>query len=1057
MTVPTLRLRRPDEHTAVPVALDDVQRAVVDRPVGAGHALVVGAPGTGKTTTALATVARRVLDRTRPGDAADGVLVLVPGRQAAARFRDALSERLRRTLGRVLVRTPASYAFSVLRQRAAALGEPPPTLVTGPEQDAVLADLLAGHVAGDVPAPAWPPSLPPRTRALRGFRHELRDLLMRAAEAGLAPATLDELGRRSGRPEWSAAAWLQREYLQVLRLGQLTPDRGERYDAAGIVDAAVLALREWSSDGLPQRAPLHTVVVDDYQDMTFATARLLAALADEGAELVCFGDADVAVQGFRGGAASLVHAATGPPGQVGGFGAERLVLGTVWRQSPRLRAATAAVTARIGTTGGAVHRAAGVPAEQAEPSRGTGLEVAVLRTQAQEAARLARFLREEHLHHGTPYDAMAVITRGHAHAATLRRMLAAAGVPVATEPGAGRALRDEPAVRPLLQAVRAATSGALDVATATDLLTSPLAGPYRLDAVSLRGLRRALLARAQDEDAPSADELLLAVLGDPEACAELPGRVGRAPTHVATMLAAGRAAARGNGDAGAVLWAIWSAAGTAEPWRRVALAGGPGADHADRDLDAVLALFEAAEQFAERNPGAGAEAFVEHVGAQDLPADSLAARAVHRQAVDVLTAAAAAGREWDVVAVAGVQEELWPDLRLRDSLLGAHHLADVVAGRSPDAAPDARRARHDVLQDELRAFALAVSRARRRLLLTAVRDGELAPSPFLDLVDPVGASDAPAPDVRPLGTVDVPLDLRGLVARLRAELPDGPSAPAAARLLARLAAEGVPGADPATWVEAFDQTTSEPLWPAGRPIALSPSAVETAQACPLRWALERVGGRPAGSAEQHVGTLVHEIAAALPHGTHDELAGELDRRWPELGLGEGWVARRQRTLADAMIHRLAGYLAGRPGPVEVEQRVQADVGRVRITGRVDRVEHTGDGSVRIVDLKTGRTPKSAADVRVDPQLGAYQAAIRHGGLGADVRPDGAALVYVGANREAAQRHQPALADDWAEAMLADVAETVASGSFAATVGPHCRTCPVRTSCPALPAGEQVVS
>ena len=56
---------------------------------------------------------------------------------------------------------------------------------------------------------------------------------------------------------------------------------------------------------------------------------------------------------------------------------------------------------------------------------------------------------------------------------------------------------------------------------------------------------------------------------------------------------------------------------------------------------------------------------------QDLPADTLAARA-RREAVAVLTPAGAAGREWDLVVVAGVQDGVWPDLRLRDSVLGAH-------------------------------------------------------------------------------------------------------------------------------------------------------------------------------------------------------------------------------------------------------------------------------------------------------------------------------------------------------------------------------------------------
>ncbi len=1104
MSRPTLRLVAPRPVRERP-PLDDVQRRVAERPVGAGNLMVVGAPGSGKTTTAMATFENRLA--AGAGGTGGDVLLLVPSRRAAARVRDEISARLRRTVGGLQVRTPAAFAFSVLRARAALLGSPPPTLITGGEQDAILAELLAGHRSGAGRPPAWPASIPVETLGLRAFRDELRDVLMRAAEAGLGPDGLAGLGAEEGRAEWTAAAAVLREYEEVLQLGSLTPDRGDRYDAALIVDEAVAALREWERD-LPDtpRPRLRTVIVDDHQDSTLATARLLRVLADDGAELVLFGDADAGVQGFRGGTPSLVSGASADPRQPGGFEAERVVLPTVWRQPPVLRAATLAVTERIGASGGVAHRGApgagpGGRAPLRQPAttarcrgarRGagagappSGVEVAVVRTRAQEAALVARTLREEHLHHGTDYAAMVVLVRSASQAAALRRTLAAAGVPVGVEVGE-QALRESPAVRPLLIAASVVLSGHLTAETATDLLTSTLAGGSRLDAVSLRSLRRALRAEAAASgDARPIDELLVEVLADPERSGALPAPVRRAPSRVAAVLAAGRAALAETGvTAETLLWALWSAADLAEPWRRAALAGGAGADHADRDLDAVLTLFRTAEQYTERNPAAGPEEFVRYVSTQDLPADTLAARGGRERAVEVLTAATAAGAEWDVVVVAGVQEDVWPDLRIRGSILGAAELAQRAAGREPGARQDVAGARHEVLQDELRAFAVAISRARRRVLVTAVRDGELSPSPFLDLVDvrvepsgtgavgrdtrgPDRAAAGPTPgasavagapddvDARPWRDVGAPLDLRGLVARLRAELPDGPDAPAAARLLAALAAEGVQGADPHLWPEALVDSTADPLWEADALADLSPSAVETAQRCALRWALEKVGGRPAAGTSQSLGTLVHEIAAALPHGTQAELAAELERRWPELGLADGWVGRRQRERAEEIIRRLASYLASRPGPVEVEITVRAEVGRVRITGRADRVERASDGTVRVVDLKTGASAKSVEDAAADPQLAAYQVAIRHGALGEDVHPGGASLVYLAMNKEAAQRHQAPIAGDWAEEMLEEVAQAVTQASFAATTGEACRACPVRTSCPAIPDGERV--
>ena len=228
---------------------------------------------------------------------------------------------------------------------------------------------------------------------------------------------------------------------------------------------------------------------------------------------------------------------------------------------------------------------------------------------------------------------------------------------------------------------------ALDAATAARLACSPLGG---LDTVGLRRVRRALRAQELAEGGGrTSDALLVEALGFRRAAARC--RPPHDPVaRLARVLAAGRrAAAIAGADAQTVLWALWHAAEQAEPWRRSALAGGAAGERADRDLDAVLALFRAAETFVDRMPRSTPAAFVDWLQAQDLPSDSLAARA-RRASVQVLTPAGAAGREWDLVVVAGVQEGAWPDLRLRDSLLGAQALVDLVAGRAvPGAADDA--------------------------------------------------------------------------------------------------------------------------------------------------------------------------------------------------------------------------------------------------------------------------------------------------------------------------------------------------------------------------------
>ncbi|WP_353707896.1 PD-(D/E)XK nuclease family protein [Cellulosimicrobium sp. ES-005] len=1161
-TAPRL-VARPRDHEA-DVTLDDSQRAALAAASRPGVTLVVGAPGTGKTLVAQEVVLAALAD----GLAPERVLLLAASRRAAAALRDRLSARARRTVGAPMVRTAASAAFAVLLERAAALGEPVPTLISGPEQDLVLSELLEGHLGGDLAhlgAPlVLPPGLPEEALGLRGLRQELRDLLMRAAERGLTPADLAALGDRYERPEWSLGAQLFAEYLDVTALRSGTPDAGARFDPAIVVDEAAEALLAWD-DEVPDaaRPRWDLVVVDDYQEATVATARLLHVLHDDGARLVLLGDPDAAVQTFRGASPGLVGRASAPARRDGArrgeLGARVAVLGTAWRQDPALRAVTRRVAAQVGTVAGAVHRgaasrgapvgagdAAGSPGASSgtggggEPGAAVPVQVAVLSAVAQESAFVARELRAEHLLHGTPWHRMAVIARTGTRLAALRRELVAASVPV-TLLGSDVPLRDEPAVAPLLAAVRACVADpedadALDPFTAAALLTSPVGA---LDVVALRRLRRALRAEElEGGGGRSSDALLVELLQDPARAATLPPTVRRGPVAVARALAAGRAAAAEPGaTAQTVLWAVWAATGLAERWRSAALDGGPAGARADRDLDAVLALFRAAETFVDRMPGAPAEAFVEYLASQDLPADSLAASASGADAVAALTPAGAAGREWDVVVVAGVQDGVWPDLRLRDSLLGSQALVELLAGRAHDAHGVGSQARAQVLADELRAFVVATSRATRRLVVTAVQDAEEAPSVFCDLVVPPAGPDGPDegpdggapddgspgpaaaggtpsgpgadPEARRHVRVGAPLDLRGLVAAARGVLveaaagaarvspaaaeqgpgrvpddsrggadlhggrvpeggPDGvpdARAVAAATLLADLGELGVAEARPETWYGVAGVSSAAPLRGAQEIVTVSPSKVETVSTCPLRWSLEAAGGTAPDATHQSLGTLVHSIAETHPSGSLAELRAELDRRWAELALPEGWPTRQLRRRAERMIEKLAAYVAQAGEPLLVEPTFDVTVGRARLRGTIDRVEDAGEGTVRVVDLKTGRRTATKAEGAEHPQLGAYQLAVEAGALDVPegTRSAGAQLVYVGSTHVGpAVVPQPALdpaadGSSWARDLVEEAAGTMSAATFTARQNGLCEMCPVRRACPVQPEGRRVVA
>ncbi|GII21091.1 DNA helicase [Planosporangium mesophilum] len=1031
---------------ASPVPVDDPMQRQVIAHLG-GPLLVIGGPGTGKTSTLVEAVAARAAEGVDP----ERLLAITHSRRHALRLRDRIDARLavatgRRTSAQPMVRTFPGYAFGLLRRASALAGDPPPRLLTAPEQDLVIRELLDSESEQD----AWPEALRPALRT-RAFATELRDLLLRAVERGIGPAELAAHARALRRPDWWAAARFYRQYRQVLALRDATGQGSVGYDGAELVRAATALLLDDPELLAGERRRLSAIYVDEFADTDPAHRDLLAALASGGKHLVVFADPDSSTFAFRGADPSGVAdfpdrflTATGETAPV-------VTLTRSYRSGAELLAATRRVAVRL--RGPSRHRVL-APSPSAQP--GT-VEVRVFRSVTTESAYLVHRLREAHLLHGLAWSDMAVVVRSTARQlAPLRRALQQAGIPTMTA-AEDLPLQAQAAVAPLLLLLRCALDPErLDEEAAVALLHSPLGGA---DPLAERRLRQGLRTRAfADGDRRPSGVLLVEALQDATVLAEVDRRWAAPAKAVAGLIATARAAAAGDGaTVEDVLWVVWRASGLAERWTELSAEGGPRGAAADRDLDSVVALFDTAARFVDRLPGARAEAFLDHVLGQDLPGDSHAPTADRGSCVRILTAHAAKGQEWEFVALVGVQEGAWPDLRLRGSVLGSEVLVDLAAGREMSIA--GRLAA--LLDEERRLFYVAATRARRHLLVTAVAggDAEEQPSRFLTEL---------AEEIQPEAVPPRALTLPALVAELRGAVaaPDSPPArrKAAAAQLARLAAAGVPGAHPDDWWGLPELSDERPIVDPGEPVTVTPSSVDVVQRCSLRWLLERHGGKGRPSPEQSIGNLVHAAALLAADATVDRaaLVDYVAGRFDAIELSARWLAGRERQRAEAMLDKLLAWLTENPRRlIAIERDFLVRLGDdLQIRGRVDRLELDDDGRLVVVDLKTGRSTPTAAEVADHPQLAAYQAAIEAGAFDESDEPGGAALVHLGGDRAGARvQGQAALADTedpgWARDMVSRTAQAMAASTFSAVRNNKCRVCPVRTSCPISGNGRQV--
>jgi len=1000
------------------LVLQESQLRAVNLPPDA-IATVIGSPGSGKTTCLKA----RFLHLIDKGAKPEQVVVIAQTRDSANLYRDQLALELQGATAGPLAKTLTSLAFSVVVDRARKNNAPTPTLLSGSEQDAMLQEIIKNH------DPAiWPKQLDATVRSLTGFRTELRDLIAVAIEHGVTPSKLAELALVQNVAQWQAASICYQQYLELQNSAEL-----QKYDSASLLREAERIVS--GEQDLPEAiTQIKTLLIDDAQELTPAAAEFIFGLTQKGAGVSFFGDPDVATLSFRVANPKAMILLAEKIASSKSVLSETIYLEPIHQvRPPELSLALAKVSSQIEVARAGRQRKGLTPSNKEELA-GDGIAAKVFRSRTDELAFVAGVLRRRHLFDGVSWSNMAVVARSRPELDALALVLSSHSVPVRVS-GSATALKSDHASGELLRlALVCLSDEPITLAKAEELLVSEVCG---LDALGLLRLKRSLRKAHQDLDATS-DELLLSAMSEPALVSLLRSPEARKAEKFIRLIDETRKLANEpDATTEAVLWNLISGTSLMDRWVIASRGVSELAMQAGKNLDSVMALFAAAARFTERNPESKPVDFVLDQLAREVPEDSLALNNYSGDYVSLLTPYGLIGRSFDTVVLPGLIEGVWPNLKPRSSLLGAQALDALAAGEIQKVSELTK----SELSGELRMFNKALGSARSKVLVTATDQEEEQISQFVTLVH----GSIPEPET----VIPRSLTLRSLAGDMRRELAAGTGDQTELAMgLARLAAANVPGSDPASWYGLLPLSSEEPLTDlVNEKVMVRPSQLQSYQKCPLHWFLQTHGGRT-DSFSASLGTLVHEVLETTTSSDISELQKLTDSRWHSLEFEADWLEDLGKRRAAKMLANLSSYLRKfeEQGSVVLakEQNFRFEFDHVRVAGQVDRIEKYEDGTIMIVDLKTGSAAPSESDTASNPQLALYQMALLEGGFDEIGKIDqdqlaGAKLLIVGGDKFT-ERPQPAMNETTSsnfKKMLIETTEGMAKQVFVAQISNHC--------------------
>lgn len=173
---------------------------------------------------------------------------------------------------------------------------------------------------------------------------------------------------------------------------------------------------------------------------------------------------------------------------------------------------------------------------------------------------------------------------------------------------------------------------------------------------------------------------------------------------------------------------------------------------------------------------------------------------------------------------------------------------------------------------------------------------------------------------------------------------------------------------------------------------LSPTRIATYLDCAMKYRYiyhDKIGrfylrARPGysfGSTLHQVLQAFHEEARATGQAQSvEKMVEQVDEKW----IGAGYASREQeaeyRAASDGILHAYhadaSRRIAGEVQTLFTEKTITTDMGPFRLQGRVDRVDLFPDGTLEIIDYKSGRMETSAEEVAESLAMSIYQLIMR---------------------------------------------------------------------------------